>query len=154
MSDLDTYVDRQGGRYVKIKTKRTEDTGKSIIVREVDGVLVDHYMRDRMYEGEVVLARSTGQPRRELVIVYRVDPDPKIEDDDGLRKIALNESGTRAVADVHKKTRLEPGGRIQIKVTKEAEKKNDQDTYACKFTPGEKPAEKEADPFDDDEEPF
>lgn len=156
---LDTINDKiasTGGSWVKLKSK-ADGT--------VEGEILDVEERERTDpEGNVVLSRKTGKPRIEWVVTLRVpetDRDPSNPDDDGTRKLALNESGRFAFTDAVKAagTKVEVGGTLKFGVKEDRESEYKQPTYQARYTP---PA-KQVDPAvnqavaaaaDDDDEPF
>jgi hypothetical protein len=92
----DFYNDAQsrGGKWVKLA-----NPGDA-----VKGEIIDLDIRDRRdIDGNVVLNRKSGDPRKEYVLTFRVDEDQREDaDDDGARKISLNEAGQSAFIAAYK----------------------------------------------------
>lgn len=126
---LNNAVASRGGRWLKLRN--TEDP-------PIDGEIVAFEERDRTDpEGNVVYSRKDkARPRKVWTFTLRTELHDD-DDDDGLRKIDLNESGQRAVADAIKKSgqKAAVGGRLQVAVTVDAEDSFSQATYAAKYTP-------------------
>lgn len=124
----------RGGRWVKLR-----DTGDKIT-----GTLLDVEMINRTTpDGEVVLGKKSGKPRRVARIRIQTDQTDG-PDDDGIRIFDANEAAQSALADcVQRDGQLAAGGTIAIAVTHPPRDAYSQATYAAKFKPG-KPVAKPA----------
>jgi hypothetical protein len=115
--------------------------GKWIKLRELDatvaGELIDTEEREKTYKGKVVLSSKTNKPRREIVVTLKVD-DRTDDEDDGIRKIAADESMQRALIAAAKKTPFVAGGRLAIKCVRAPESETDQAGYDAAFAPPKK----------------
>ena len=102
-------------------------------------------------EGNVVLGRKSGQPRKVYRVTFEV-PQAKREgdEDDGLRIWDANEAGQTAIREAYKAagTKELIGGRFAAVVTADAPDSFSQATYKAKFEPAPKTVEL------DDDEPF
>lgn len=79
-----------GGTWVKLRDRGASVAGELLGIEE----------RDKMFNGAPVLSQRSGKPRTEWVITLRVDtPDPSIEDDDCVRKVAATETLQWAITD-------------------------------------------------------
>lgn len=100
------------------------------------GQLLDFEVRPKTFEGKPVLFSKTGVQREDWVITFRVDEAQRADaDDDGLRKMSLNESAQRAltVAIKESKVKAEAGGRIKAAVTEDPATDREQATYKFKY---------------------
>lgn len=127
------YADAQsrGGVWVKVK-----DTGDKVV-----GTIVDIDIRDRRdMEGNVVLAKKSGKPRKEYVVTFEAD-ERDGADDGGIRKLSLNESGQAAFVSAYKASGGGDiaGARFAFQCTASAPDKFSQATYACSIKKGAKP---------------
>lgn len=129
MDDLNNAIATMGGNWVKLN---------KIEHGTVDGEIVAFERRDKTFEGAIVMKKGTQTPRIEWVFTLKVaDLDPDIADDDGLRKLSLNESGQRAIAAAVKIAGkpAEIGGRVKIKVTADGKTSTDQAEYKAVYEP-------------------
>lgn len=128
MQDFYEDVERpRGGRWVKLKDKGDR----------LDGKLVSIEVLDRTNpEGDVILHRKTGKPRKIYRVIVEV-PEREDSDDDGLRIWDANESGQTAVREAYKAagTKELIGGRFAVVLTSEAEDTYSQASYKAKFEP-------------------
>jgi hypothetical protein len=127
------YADAEsrGGSWVKVK-----EAGDRAV-----GTIVDIDIRDRRdMEGNVVIGKKSGKPRKEYVVTYEVD-DRDGPDDDGIRKLSLNESGQSAFVAAYKAAGGGDisGARFALQVTAGAPDKFSQASYACSIKKGAKP---------------
>lgn len=112
----------RGGTWIKLRVKGDKITGK----------LLDAEFRNRTdLDGKPVLSRKTGNPRRELVLTIQCTSEGP--DDDGIRKVSLNESAQRALSAANPSGRWERNGDIHIAVTADPEGPMDQATYSAKY---------------------
>lgn len=131
----DFYSDAQnrGGRWIKLQNPGD-------VVR---GEIVDLDIRDRRdIDGNVVLSRKTNKPRKEYVLTFRIDEaEREGGDDDGLRKMSLNESGQTAFVTAYKAAGGGDiaGARFAIQMTQAAPDKMSQASYAASIKKGAKP---------------
>lgn len=144
---LNSAAQSLGGSWVKLNDKNEHPP--------VEGEIVDFEIRDRTdMNGDIVYKKGTTTARKEWVITLRVD-DSLIDDpnDDGLRKLSLNESGQRAVAAAIKEAGVaaETGGVLKIGVAENAPDKFSQATYRARYTPPAKPLAIPADDTADDD---
>lgn len=140
---INEAVEAFGGQWVKLNRK---EHGTA------EGTLVDIEVREKTFEGELVLSRKSGEPRKEWVITYTVDEDQRDgAEDDGTRKLSANESLQRALKKAIKDSgsKAERGGTIKMKVTEDPEKETQQAEYVAKYTPPVKTIEVED--FDEDD---
>lgn len=118
-----------GGAWVKLRNK---DDGT------IEGVLVDIEERDRTNpKGEIVRKKGTDKARKEWVLTIETDlRDADIADDDGVRKVAANESMQRAIGKAIKESgSKEYGGRIKIGVKEDPADDYAQAEYQAKYSP-------------------
>lgn len=109
-----------GGKWVKLKAKGDKVTGKLLAAE----------WRDRTNpSGEKVFAKS-GKLRRELILTLACTPEDG--EDDGIRKVPLNESGQRAVREAGGREWV-ANGTVTIGVTKDPEDSYSQATYKAKY---------------------
>jgi hypothetical protein len=149
MTINDFYADVEkprGGRWVNLNNKG----------ERLDGILRDIEVRPRTDpEGNVVLGRKSGNPRKVYHIVVEVPEDQREgRDDDGLRNWDANEAGQEAVRIAYKAAGTKDllGGRFAVVVTADPPDKWSQAEYKAKFEP---PAPKTTvDLPDDDNELF
>ncbi len=130
LNELNEDVARSGGGWVKLN--RVEHG-------TLKGIVVEVETRDRTYEGEVVLSRKTGKPRKSRVFTLITDMrDDSIEDDRGLRKFDANEGAYFAILDALKeaKATAEVGDTLEIKAIKDPPKENQQADYSARWTKG------------------
>lgn len=128
LSDFYDDAANRGGRWTKLK-----EAGDKVI-----GTLLDLDVRDkRDLEGAVVLGKKSGKPRKEYVLTFEVD-DRDGPDDDGVRKLSLNESGQTAFVAAYKAAGGGDiaGARFAVQVTAEAPDKFSQASYACTIRKG------------------
>lgn len=130
------------------------------------GIVVDVETRDRTYEGKVVLSQKTGKPRKSRVFTLITDlRDPEIDDDKGVRRFDANEGAYFAVLDAIKaaKVTAEVGDTVEIEVTADPPRDNQQAEYRARWTKGPgvpswyeapQPLMKSTTTYDDDEVPF
>lgn len=112
----------RGGTWIKLRVKGDKITGK----------LLDAEFRNRTdLDGKPVMSRKTGNPRRELVLTIQCASEGP--DDDGIRKVSLNESAQRALSAANPSGRWERNGDIYIAVTADPEGPMDQATYGAKY---------------------
>jgi len=128
----DFYSDAQnrGGTWVKVK-----EAGEKVV-----GTIVDIEIRDRRdMEGVVVVGKKSGKPRKEYVVTFEVD-DRDNDDDDGTRKMSLNESGQTAFIAAYKAAGGGDiaGARFAFQCTATAPDKFSQASYACSIKKGAK----------------
>lgn len=129
LDQLNEATERAGGRWVKLNRKEHG---------VIEGELLDFEVRPKTFEGKPVLSSKTGQQREDWVITFRVDEAQRADgDDDGLRKMSLNESAQRALTAAIKesKVKAEAGGRIKAAVTEDPATDREQATYKFKYEP-------------------
>jgi hypothetical protein len=145
---LNHAAETLGGKWVKLN--RVEHG-------VIEGDLVDFEVRPKTFEGKPVLSSKTGEQRDEWVLALRTDARDDA-DDDGIRKLSLNESAQRALAAAIKESgqKAELGGRVKGRVTEDPETSTQQATYQFKYTPPTKATSADLDAaFGADEpEPF
>jgi hypothetical protein len=125
---LNDAVAARGGRWIKLRTK--DDPA-------IDGEILAHEVRDkRDPDGNVVTSRKSGAPRTEWLFTLATGLSDD-GDDDGVRKLAANESMQSAIATAIKASgqKAVVGGRIQVAVSADPEDSYSQATYAAKYTP-------------------
>lgn len=138
----------RGGTYVKHDDFKEKG-------QRIGGILRGVEVRDRTTpDGEVVLGRKSGKPRKVYRITFEVPADQRRDsDDDGLRIWEANEAGQTAVRDAVKAagTNELVGGKFQAAVIAPAPDSFSQALYKAKFEPAPKTVDL---PVDDDDEPF
>ena len=130
LNELNEDVARSGGAWVKLN--RVEHG-------TLKGIVVDVEVREKMFEGNVVLSRKTGKPRLERVFTLITDKrDADIDDDKGIRKFGANEGAYFAILDALKaeKTTAEVGDTLEIKVTTDPATSTSQAEYKARWTKG------------------
>ena len=130
LNELNQDLASSGGTWVKLNRK-AHGTLK--------GIVVDVETRDRTYEGEVVLSRKTGKPRKSRVFTLITElRDADIDDDRGVRKFDANEGAYFAILDALKeaKATAEIGDTLAIKVTEDPPQDNRQAEYKAQWTKG------------------
>ena len=117
IADLNNELTKPvGGKWVKLK-----EVGDKVV-----GTLIDAEMRDRTDpDGNVVLGKKSGKPRR--ICRLRIQTDERNDaDDDGIRIWDANEAGINALRAV---APLEIGSMIAVQVTQAAPDSFSQATY-------------------------
>lgn len=122
LDQLNTAAASLGGNWRKLRT--TEDGA-------IEGRVLSFEDREKSFEGAVVLNRKTGQPRREWVFTLEVDGE------DEPIKIALNESGQRAVAAALREAgvKAKEGDTLKIGVKTDPPSDREQAEYQARWTP-------------------
>lgn len=119
-----------GGRWVK----KEDFSAKG---DKIEGTLVGIEVRQRTDpEGNVVLGRKSGQPRKIYRVTFEVPAAKRDGDeDDGLRIWDANEAGQTAIREAYKAvgTKELIGGKFGAIVTAEAPDSFSQATYKAKF---------------------
>lgn len=133
MNDFYEDVERpRGGRWV-----RTEDFSSK--GDRIGGTLRSIEVIDRRNpEGDIVVGRKSGKPRKVYRVVFEVPAEKRDGDeDDGLRNWDANEAGQTAIRDAYKAagTKELIGGQFTARVVAEAPDKWSQATYQAKFEP-------------------
>lgn len=129
LDQLNDEIASFGGEWVKLNRKEHG---------ALEGEIVDVEVRDKSFEGQVVLSRKSGLPRKEWVVTLRIaEGERDGDDDDGIRKISLNESGQRAFAAAVKasKAKVEAGGTLKIAVREDPATDREQADYIARYTP-------------------
>lgn len=130
LSDLNDAIATIGGNWVTLY---------AVEHPPVEGVIVAFEKRDRTDpDGNVVYKKGTTTPRKVWTFTIKVDElDADDANDEGLRKIDLNESAQRAVATAVKASghHAVVGGRLKIGVKADAPDKFKQAEYQAKYTP-------------------
>lgn len=126
LSELNDAAARSGGTWVNLKLKGDKIRGR----------MVDFENRPKTFEGEPVLSRKTGKQRYEFVFTLETD-DTDGPDDDGIRKVSLNESAQRAVLKALKDAGAEAviGGYWEIAVAADPKDSTSQAEFAARYTP-------------------
>lgn len=109
MDDFNKRLENTGGQWVKLNEPGTELRG--------DLVALEYRPLRDFATGQVKVSKA-GRQREELVVTVRVDEEDRAgEDDDGIRKTSLTESGQYALMDAIKRSGkpAETGGRIGIR---------------------------------------
>lgn len=136
IDELNAEITRpRGGRWVKLT-----DVGDKIV-----GTLIDAEMTERRdLDGQVVLGKKSGKPRK--IARLRIQTDERIDaDDDGLRIFDGNEAAQSALREI---APLEIGSLIAIQVTQAAPDKWSQATYKATAKPAPKKVSLDDDPFE------
>lgn len=122
LDQLHTAAASLGGNWRKL---RTTDDGV------IEGKVLAFEDREKSFEGAVVLNRKTGKPRREWVFTLEVAGE------DEPVKIALNESGQRAVAAALREAGVKPaeGDTLKIAVKTNPPSDREQAEYQARWTP-------------------
>ena len=122
INDFNTWIDTpRGGRWVKLT-----NPGDKLVGELVDIDLINRTTPD----GEVVLGKKSGKPRKVARVTLRVNPED--DTDDGIRIFDANENAQNALRAVG---RLEAGGTLAIAIDQAAADKFSQATYRCQFKP-------------------
>jgi hypothetical protein len=127
---LDEAAARTGGRWAKLDAVGTEIVG-TLIAIDTDKVRTDP-------DGNVVLSKKSGQPRKVYGLLIQTD-NREDGDDDGKRRYDANESAQYAIIDAFKEWRkTNPTGDVEgcqfwLKATEEAKDKFSQMGYKAKF---------------------
>jgi hypothetical protein len=126
LSDLAEQAKRIGGVWVDLKVKGDK----------VKGIILDFDERDMKFDEEVKYKKGTTIPRREYLFTLQTD-ETEGPEDDGIRKISLNESGQRAVLIAIREAGVIPtvGGELIIAVVEDKPTERSQATYKAKYTP-------------------
>lgn len=125
---LDEEIAKGGGRWVALN---------EVADGPVEGdVLNAEKTERRTPEGDVVTKKGTDSPRYVWRLTLQTDrrEDPE---DDGVRKVDLNESGQRALSDAVKDAgakSIEKGARVKIGVKTDRESKFKQAVYQARYT--------------------
>lgn len=140
LSELNDAAARSGGTWVSLKQKGDKIRGR----------MVDFENRPKTFEGEPVLSRKTGKQRYEFVFTLETD-DTDGPEDDGIRKVSLNESAQRAVLKALKDAGQEAaiGGLWEIAVSADPETSTSQAEFAARYTPPAKTVDMAAPVADD-----
>lgn len=110
---------------------------------KIVGDIVDIDKRDkRDLEGNVVLGKKSGEPRKEWVVTIKTD-EREDGDDDGVRKFSANESMQRALKEAIKRAGFTSGNQLEgaklaIQMTREPEDRFSQADYAAQVKAGER----------------
>lgn len=131
LDSLNDAVNSIGGSWYKLFDKDQHPA--------IEGQILDFQERDRTDpDGNVVFKKGTTTARREWVFVLQTElRDDDNVDDDGVRKISLNESAQRAVAKAIKDSgqKAALGGTLKIGVKTNAPDSFSQAEYQAKYTP-------------------
>lgn len=107
--DINRRVENTGGAWVKLNEEGHELKGELVALE---------YRPLLDYNTKVQLISKAGNKREELVVTVRIDEDQRDgDDDDGIRKASLKESGQYALIDAIKASGrpAEAGARIGIR---------------------------------------
>jgi hypothetical protein len=128
LNELNDAARSSGGTWVKLSDKGDKIRGRMV----PDGF----ENRPKTFEGEPVLSRKTGKQRYEYVFTLETE-DTDGPEDDGIRKVALNESGQRAVQRALREAGVEAevGGLWEIAVVADKPTATSQAEYAARYTP-------------------
>lgn len=134
LSELNDAAARSGGQWVKLAQRGDV----------LQGAILDFENRPKTFEGQPVLSRKSGEQRYEFVFTLQTE-DTEGPEDDGVRKVALNEAAQRAVLKAIKDAGVdaENGGHLLIAVVEDPPNDKAQAVYRAKYTP---PAKKIAVP--------
>jgi hypothetical protein len=125
---LNEAISRGGGTWVNLREKGDR----------IEGTIVDFEERTKTYEGEPVLSRKTGKPRIEWVFTLQTGESDGA-DDDGIRKVALDEWGREEFKAAVKRSgsRAEAGGTLVLAIVENRDKPTDsaQQHLRAKYTP-------------------
>lgn len=103
--DVNNDIATGGGGYAKLQTKGTV----------VEGILLDVTTRTMVYDGTIVTAKKSGQPRKEWVFT--------LETPEGNVKVSAREGvqiATRKALENAGATKLERGAKLRFEVTKDS----------------------------------
>lgn len=118
-----------GGKWVKLQKKADG---------AIEGTVLAFEKRNRTDpEGNVVFRRGTQTPRIEWLFTLKVDPELREgPDDDGIRKLAANESMQRAIAQAIKDAGGTPnlGDRLKVGVREDPKDTYSQAEYQARWT--------------------
>jgi hypothetical protein len=137
---LNEAIARGGGTWVNLKAKGDR----------IEGTIIDFEERPKTFEGEPVLSRKTGKPRFEWVFTLQTGESDG-PDDDGVRKVALDEWGRGEFKDAVKKSgaAAEAGGLLVLAIVEDRKSPTDsvQQHLRARYTP---PAKSLGIPAEDD----
>ena len=137
---LNEAIARGGGTWVNLKAKGDR----------IEGTIIDFKERPKTFEGEPVLSRKTGKPRFEWVFTLQTGESDG-PDDDGVRKVALDEWGRGEFKDAVKKSGAvaEAGGLLVLAIVEDRKSPTDsvQQHLRARYTP---PAKSLGIPAEDD----
>ena len=127
LDQLNEAAARMGGQWVKLNRREHG---------VIEGDLIDFEIRPKSFEGAPVLSRK-GNPREEWVLTLRCAPDPANPDDDGIRKLSLNESAQRALSAAIKESKApaDVGSHIKAAVIEDPPSDREQAVYKFQVTP-------------------
>lgn len=130
MTTLDEALARTGGRWMKIETVGDQLVGTLVHI-DLDKNRTDP-------DGNVILSKKTGQPRKVFGLLVQTDLRED-GDDDGKRRYDANEAAQWAILDAFKAWRKEnPSGDVTgcefyLRATEPAKDKFSQMSYKAKF---------------------
>lgn len=141
LNELNEAVKTADASWLKLQSK--EDG-------TVEGVVLHMEQREKTWEGDVVLSRSTGKPRVEWVFTLQVAGNEEPS------KISFAESAQRAITKAVKEAGVnaEEGDILKIAVSKDREKQTSQPEFKAKWTKGSKPLPIPAADTSSDDDPF
>ena len=129
LDELEKAAASLGGKWVKLHTKADG---------AIEGKVVAFEKRNRTDpEGNVVFKRGTQTPRIEWRFILEVDPELREgPNDDGIRKLAANESMQWAIAAAIKEAGGTPniGDRLKVGVREDPKDSFSQATYQARWT--------------------
>lgn len=125
LDQLNEAASRIGGKWVKLR-----DQGDVL-----EGVVLDFELREKSYEGQPVVSRSTGKPRIEWLFTIQTELREDAEDD-GIRKFPANESAQRAIAAAIKECGqpAKKGDHLKVGVKTPPKSTTDQAEYQARWT--------------------
>lgn len=136
LDQLNTAAASLGCNWAKLRT-REDGT--------IEGRVLAFEDREKSFEGSVVLNRKTGQPRREWVFTLDTGEEEPV-------KLALNESGQRAVAAALREAgaKAKEGDTLKIDVKADPPSDREQAEYQARWTSAAAPlgVPADADPGD------
>ena len=141
LNELNEAVKTADASWLSLKSK--EDGA-------VEGVVLHMEEREKTWNGDVVLSRSTGKPRVEWVFTLQ------IAGNDAPSKIPFAESAQRAITKAVKEAGVtaEEGDILKIAVSKDRESQTSQPDFKAKWTKGTKPLPITTADTSSDDDPF
>lgn len=118
--ELNQEISKSGGTYVKLNRKEHG---------VLEGVILDAEVRDKTYEGQVIVSRKSGKPRKEWLFTLDTGGEEPV-------KFAANEGAQFAIRQAVKDAggKLEKGGILKVGVKTDPASTTEQAEYQAKYT--------------------
>lgn len=130
LDELNNEISKSGGTYVKLNRKEHG---------VLEGVILDAEVRDKTFEGQVIVSRKSGQPRKEWLFTLDTGAEQPV-------KFAANEGAQFAIRQAVKDAggKLEKGGTLKVAVKQDPATSTQQAEYQAKYTAPTKTAVSDA----------